>query len=64
MGANGLGSYVSIDGRMDSGIRFQLANLSGYSYPGAVYFAASVNGTAFVSLLNLDISGPVPSGTD
>jgi hypothetical protein len=61
-GANGLGSYVAIDGRMDSGISFQLANLSGMAYPGAVYFAQSVNGTAFVTLTNLEMCGPVPSG--
>lgn len=64
-GPNALGSYVSIDGRMDSGISFQLANLSGasFSYPGAIYFSQSCNGTAFVTLTNLDLTGPVPAGS-
>ena len=61
-GGNALGSYINIDGRVDSGISFRCANLSGFSYPGAVYFAPTVNGTHHVTLANLEMAGPVPVG--
>ena len=61
-GPNALGSYVYMDGRLDSGISFRLSNLSGASYPGAVYFGQAVSGLSFVTLTNIDIAGPVPSG--
>lgn len=62
-GSGTLGSYVAIDGRVDSGISFRLGNISGASYPAAVYFGQNLNGLAFVTLTNLECAGPVPAGS-
>ena len=65
LGSGTLGSYIYMDGRVDSGISFQLANVSSSvaSFPGAVYFGAGCSGTAFVTFTNIEMCGPVPSNS-
>jgi hypothetical protein len=60
-----VGSYVTFDGRVDSGIRCALDNSgAGDPYPGAVCFVrSSAGGQTDISFNNMDLAGPAPNST-
>jgi len=55
---SGSGSYLCIDGRVDSGISFQINNVAG---DGAVDFTAG--GQSYVTFTNVEMAGPAPNST-
>src|SRR2546430_7506109 len=54
------GSYLLIDGRVDSGIQLRIANV-GYTWSGAVCFAKG--GQHDITLTNIDMAGPGGNNT-
>jgi hypothetical protein len=61
--AKNVGSCLYIDGRVDSGISFQIDNTAAGSYPGAVMFSNSSGFQHDVTFANCEIVGPNGSGT-
>lgn len=57
------GSYMYIDGRVDSGIKLQKANTGGEIYPGCIHFADGSSGQHDITFSNIDMAGPFGSAS-
>jgi len=57
------GSYLTFDGRVDSGIRFYVDPSVTYSLPGAVAFRPGCGGQTNITFTNIDMAGPQPNST-
>jgi hypothetical protein len=55
------GSYLTFDGRVDSGIRFYVDPSATYNLPGAVAFRPGCGGQTNITFSNIDMAGPQPS---
>jgi len=53
------GSYIELDGRIDSGIKLKKANVAGDGgYPGCIHFATGSANQREIVFRNIDLSGP------